>query len=328
VSNPADSFSKDEGYYASMADLMAGMLFIFIIVATVFALDVRKDMVDAVTEAKVKVEAEIEAAVEARVKAKVQEILEARMSAADSPVPVDRPIPVDMDIEARARLVENLRDHLMAHGVAVESEPREGLLRIPADPVFGPGEVTPSLAGKSAIARLAEALDIWLPCVAAGTSPPESNICAPFAQTRLRSLRIETHIDAAALSVADADSLTGARAVHLLSGLLTAKPGLMNLRNDLAERLLDVRGMGAAWPLETATSQSSANGHAKMAPEKTPDKTPDKTKAATAGRSGAKSLMIAAQARDRRIDLRFDMRVPGTERPGQAEGVILRPTVK
>ena len=31
MSHPADSFSKDEGYYASMADLMAGMLFIFIL---------------------------------------------------------------------------------------------------------------------------------------------------------------------------------------------------------------------------------------------------------------------------------------------------------
>jgi len=35
-----------------------------------------------------------------------------------------------------------------------------------------------------------------------------------------------------------------------------------------------------------------------------------------------------ARVRSRRIDLRFDMFVPGTEQPGQAEGVILRPTAK
>ena len=59
MSHPADSFSKDEGYYASMADLMAGMLFIFIIIAMVFALDVRKDRVDAVAEAEAKAEARV-----------------------------------------------------------------------------------------------------------------------------------------------------------------------------------------------------------------------------------------------------------------------------
>ncbi|EWY40647.1 hypothetical protein N825_34790 [Skermanella stibiiresistens SB22] len=312
--NPVDSFSKDEGYYASMADLMAGMLFIFIIVAMVFALDVRKDRVDAVTEAKAKVEAEIEATVEARVKARV----DAAILAADSLVPVERPVPVDMDIEARAKLVENIRDHLLAHGVAVESAPREGLLRIPADPLFGPDEVTPSPTGQGAIARLAEALDIWLPCVAGGAPPPDSNLCGPFARARLRSLRIETHIDTGALSAADADSLTGARAVHLLSGLLTAKPGLMSMRNDLAERLLDVRGMGAAWPLVIAGVQPSAAGPAKAV----------KGETAKTGQEQGEAQRIAIRARHRRIDLRFDMRVPGTERPGQAEGVILRPTVK
>ena len=118
MSHPADRFSKDEGYYASMADLMAGMLFIFIIVAMVFAMDVRKDRVDAVAEA--------EAKAEARVKAEL-----------DIPAtPLDRPAPVDIEIAVRARLVETIRDFLASRGVQVESEPREGLLRLPAGPLL------------------------------------------------------------------------------------------------------------------------------------------------------------------------------------------------
>jgi chemotaxis protein MotB len=51
-----------------------------------------------------------------------------------------------------------------------------------------------------------------------------------------------------------------------------------------------------------------------------------------AGKKGADKRgpvkVEAAPLRSQRIDLRFDMVVPGTERPGQAEGLILRPTAK
>ena len=137
MSHSADKFSKDEGYYASMADLMAGMLFIFIIVAMVFAIDVRKDRVEAVAEA--------EAKAEARVKAEL-----------DIPAtPLDRPAPVDTEIAVRARLVETIRDFLAARGVRVESEPREGLLRLPAGPLFAPAGATPLPAGQTVVSHLA-----------------------------------------------------------------------------------------------------------------------------------------------------------------------------
>ena len=65
-------------------------------------------------------------------------------------------------------------------------------------------------------------------------------------------MRIEVHAEPGQRTAAEAESLTGARAVHLLSGLLGVGPHLLDLRNDAAERLLDVRGMGAQWPLEPA----------------------------------------------------------------------------
>ena len=122
MSHPADTIPKDEGYYASMADLMAGMLFIFIIVAMVFAIDVRKDKVDW-------------PAAEAEAKAKT----ECKAELKSPPPPLDRPVPVDTYIAVRARLVEAIRDFLAARGVRVESEPREGLLRLPADRLLRSG---------------------------------------------------------------------------------------------------------------------------------------------------------------------------------------------
>ena len=159
MSHPADSFSKDEGYYASMADLMAGMLFIFIIVAMVFALDVRKDRVDAVAEA--------EAKAEARVKAEL-----------DVPAtPLDRPSPADTEITVRARLIETIRDFLASRGIQVESAPREGLLRLPAGQYFAAKGASLLPAGQTMISHLGEALGRWLPCLATGAPPPSGRRC-------------------------------------------------------------------------------------------------------------------------------------------------------
>jgi chemotaxis protein MotB len=313
VSHSAGKFSKDEGYYASMADLMAGMLFIFIIVAMVFAIDVRKDRIEAVAEAEAKAEARVKAELEIPA------------------TPLDRPAPVDIEIVVRARLVEAIREFLAARGVRVESEPREGLLRLPAGRLFAATGAVPLPAGKTVVSHLAEALDRWLPCLSSGAPPPDMAACQPFTGARLRTVRIEVHAEPGQRTAGEADSLTGARAVHLLSGLLGVGPHLLDLRNDAAERLLDVRGMGAQWPLEPAlavagkvepvTPVPDKGGAGKNAPAKN---TPVKIEAA----KNVPAKIEPPQPRSQRIDLRFDMIVPGTEQPGQAGGLILRPTAK
>jgi hypothetical protein len=319
MSHPADSFSKDEGYYASMADLMAGMLFIFIIIAMVFALDVRKDRVDAVAEA--------EAKAEARVKAEL-----------DVPAtPLDRPSPVDTEIAVRARLIETIRDFLASRGIQVESAPREGLLRLPAGQYFAAKGASLLPAGQTMISHLGEALGRWLPCLAAGAPPPDAAACQPFAGARLRTVRIETHAEPGLQTAGEAESLTGARAVHLLSGLLGAGAPLLDLRNDAAERLLDIRGMGVQWPLEPAPVEP-VPAQPVIEPAK-PAPPPAKGAAVKkdagkkeAGKQETEKSIPAKhdppQPRSQRIDLRFDMVVPGAEQPGQAGGLILRPTAK
>jgi chemotaxis protein MotB len=321
MSRSAAKFSRDEGYYASMADLMAGMLFIFIIVAMVFAIDVRKDRVEAVAEAEAKTETRVKAELEIPA------------------TPLDRPAPVDTEIAVRARLVETIRDFLAARGVRVESEPREGLLRLPANLLFTPAGAVPLPAGQTAVSHLAAALDRWLPCLSNGAPPPDMAACAPFTAARLRLVRIEVHAEPGQRSAGDAESLTGARAVHLLSGLLGVSPHLLDLRNDAAERLLDIRGMGAQWPLEPAFTdagfdaekaeavKTAAVEHTKMAPVKG-----GANKGQLLAKNEAPKMeapkVEPPQPRSQRIDLRFDMVVPGTERPGQAGGLILRPTAK
>ena len=222
MSHPADSFSKDEGYYASMADLMAGMLFIFIIIAMVFALDVRKDRVDAVAEA--------EAKAEARIKAKLDV----------TATPLERPAKADVEIMVRARLIEEIRDFLASRGIQAEGIPREGLLRLPAGRYFAPAGAMPLAPGQTMVSHLGEALGRWLPCMSNGAPQPDSAVCQPFAEARLRTVRIEVHAEPGQQTAAEADSLTGARAVHLLSGLLgggSINDGPLSLSNILVSLL-------------------------------------------------------------------------------------------
>lgn len=316
MSHPADSFSKDEGYYASMADLMAGMLFIFIIIAMVFALDVRKDRVDAVAEA--------EAKAEARIKAKLDV----------TATPLERPAKADVEIMVRARLIEEIRDFLASRGIQAEGIPREGLLRLPAGRYFAPAGAMPLAPGQTMVSHLGEALGRWLPCMSNGAPQPDSAVCQPFAEARLRTVRIEVHAEPGQQTAAEADSLTGARAVHLLSGLLGVSPHLLDLRNDAAERLVDMRGMGAQWPLEPAPVEAKPAEPAKPAPGKGTSGKKDTGKKDIG--SGAPATAEPAQppgqtqnqARSQRIDLRFDVAVPGSEQPGQPGGLILRPTSK
>ena len=310
------ALSKDEGYYASMADLMAGMLFIFIIIAMVFALDVRKDRVDAVAEA--------EAKAEARVKAEL-----------DVPAtPLDRPSPADTEIAVRARLIETIRDFLASLRHPGRKRAARGIvgacwLASNSPRLKG---ASPLPAGQTMISHLGEALGRWLPCMAAGAPAPDAAACQPFAGARLRTVRIETHAEPGLQTAAEAESLTGARAVHLLSGLLGAGAPLLDLRNDAAERLLDIRGMGVQWPLEPALVEpvptQPVAEPAKPAPPPAKGAAGKKDAGKNDTVKGIPAKVEPPQPRSQRIDLRFEMVVLVTEQPGQGGGLILRPTAK
>jgi hypothetical protein len=255
-----------------------------------------------------------------------------------SAIPLDRAPPADVEIAVRARLIETIRDFLASRGVQVESAPREGVLRLPAGQYFAPGGAVPLPAGQTMMSHLGEALGRWLPCMANGAPPPDAASCRPFTEARLRTVRIETHAEPGQQTVAEAESLTGARAVHLLSGLLGSSAHLLDLRNDAAERLLDVRGMGSLWPLALAVAEPGPAEPAKPAPAPAPAPAKGAAGKKDSGQKDAGRNVPAKaeppqppqppQSRSQRIDLRFDVVVPGMEQPGQAGGLILRPTAK
>src|SRR5690242_6108621 len=130
---------EEESYFISMTDLMVGLLFIFIIMLMVFALQYRE------AERK-NLEAE-------QVKQKTTERL------------------VDAD-QVRDEILESLRKYLLDHGLVVDIVKDQGVLRLGEEILFAKG--SSDATNDKSIDILAQALATVLPCYTAisSSSPP------------------------------------------------------------------------------------------------------------------------------------------------------------
>ena len=211
-----------EGYFASISDLMVGILFVFLLMLTVFALNfreaeddpkvarkqyeqaladeaaARKAADEAVRRAEQKErEADIEKHVaeeERRKNALLRNLLRkavARMS---------------QDVEdrqnARLRLLASLERTLKDEGVTVILDPDSGVLRLPESLLFekglstlGGGPDAPPAkrqAAQDALKKVSDALASVLPCYVAADATPG---CAARDRATLEGVLIEGHSD-------------------------------------------------------------------------------------------------------------------------------------
>src|SRR5712664_4508736 len=145
--------SGGEGYFASVSDMMVGILFIFLLLLTVFALNFR----EAEQEQKVKLAEFIEAqkrATAAEGRANEAELIARREAAlaAASKTETDRfrsllfdaVAQLEKDIRdreaARGQLLVSLQQSLSNKGVTVSIDPVSGILRLPEDLLFKTGD--------------------------------------------------------------------------------------------------------------------------------------------------------------------------------------------
>jgi chemotaxis protein MotB len=156
--------SGGEGYFASVSDMMVGILFIFLLLLTVFALNFR----EAEQEQKVKLAEFIEAqkrATEAERRARESEFnakREAALAAASNAenarfrsLLFDAVAQLEKDIKdreaARGQLLVSLQQTLSDKGVTVSIDPASGILRLPEDLLFRTGDAA---IGKESVSRL------------------------------------------------------------------------------------------------------------------------------------------------------------------------------
>src|SRR5437868_1191699 len=173
--------SGGEGYFASVSDMMVGILFIFLLLLTVFALNFR----DAEQEQKAKLADLIKAekrataaedlANEAKLIARREAALaEARKAENDRfrSLLFDAVAQLERDIRdreaARGQLLVSLQQSLSNKGVTVSIDPASGILRLPEDLLFKTGDAAIGKENLPRLQTLAAVLATTLPCYVHG----------------------------------------------------------------------------------------------------------------------------------------------------------------
>src|SRR5580693_10780857 len=156
--------SGGEGYFASVSDMMVGILFIFLLLLTVFALNFRdaeqeqKAKLADLIEAQKRATAAEELAMEAKLIAR-REAARAEASKAENDrfrnLLFNAVAQLEKDIRdreaARGQLLISLQQSLSNKGVSVSIDPTSGILRLPEDLLFKTGDAT---IGKDNLPRL------------------------------------------------------------------------------------------------------------------------------------------------------------------------------
>lgn len=269
---------EEGGYFASVSDLMVGILFVFLLVLTVFALNYRQAEKDQTIERSRYEEAQRQAerakqeAIKARELARQQELRADQLRDFLAAKSEELQRAIDASTSARNRLLATLETTLAQRGVKVWVDAQAGILHLPGDLLFATNSASLSAKQRENVDILADALAQALPCY---TPIEDRSGCDTTDLPILETVLIEGHTDRRPISPGgafrDNDQLSTERALAVFAEIRNRQDRLERLLNaDATYPLLGVSGFGQRRPL--------------------PDPQPD---------SGA------AYAQNRRIDLRF-----------------------
>jgi hypothetical protein len=235
-------------YFPAMADMMAGMVFLLMILLAAMTILTK-----------------IEASHDEVAAPQVQEL--------------------QRRIEEQRRIAEEQRNVLLAliqgdldrDGLTARVDYDNGVVRLATADFFANGEVATSGAGEQKLRLFLDVLRARLPCYVGSTADTK---CPPTAGQRLAIVRLDAFTAAAdarqAGGVTTAVELSQARAVTVLSQLLANQPALYFLRAPDGSRLWRSAAYGAQWsPAPTLSDQSHIDLQLQMAlPAELPDAVP------------------------------------------------------
>jgi flagellar motor protein MotB len=290
IRHRAEEEEGGEGYFASISDLMVGILFVFLLMLTVFALNFRdaeqRQMIELERYEQARAEAEAARAEallraeetrlarieadrqEERARLRAQEADALRLRNQALTEALDRAIArLQQEIrdreDARADLLARLAQGLAARGVAFRLDARSGVLRLSEDVPFNTGNADLTERTRRTVQVLAEVMVRVLPCFA---QAPDRQGCRARDVPILEAVLVEGHTDrqqflnrTAQQSQQDNDRLSAARALTVFAEMRRLQPGLDSLRNAEGIPLLGVSGYGERRPLPDALGMSEAD---------------------------------------------------------------------
>jgi flagellar motor protein MotB len=236
-----------EGYFASVSDLMVGILFVFLLMLTVFALNYRVAEHDQeVSRASFGIE-------KARAD-RVRELLEEAAAQLQQDLAASS--------SARDRLLTTLETTLSQRGIQVWVDREAGILHLPGDLLFETLSATLGPRQRDSVGILASALARILPCF---TPIIDRTHCSAPNLPVLETVLVEGHTDRRPIGIAgtgfrDNDQLSTERALAVFAELRRVQPSLEALRNaDGSYPLLGVSGFGDRRPLPQALGSTEAD---------------------------------------------------------------------
>jgi chemotaxis protein MotB len=219
---------ESENYFVAMSDMMVGVLFIFILMLTAFALDFRRTT-DA-QETALKVAQEVAGKL-----APLQLGMRSQIAQLDK---------AEQD---RRDLLRDIRAQLASEGLSVQIDETSSVLRLDEEAVrFAPNRADLTGRNKENVGKIARALERILPKYVRRRSQ-ESAVSS--AGAAMDTLFIEGHTDTTG---GDNDNwaLSTERAVSTYRELIDVAPSLRSLRNSRKEELISVSGYSSTRPID------------------------------------------------------------------------------
>jgi chemotaxis protein MotB len=187
----------EESYFVSLNDLLIGMLFVFIILLMIFALNYQS--------------------AEARLNQRV-EALEDELGGRE---------------DQRARLLRRLKDELAQANVPVGIDEKNGVLHLPETVLFASGSADLGDRGRAALSSLAALLARELPCYGQRRGRAGHN-CPDDSEPILEAVYVEGHTDTIPIANArysDNWSLSSDRSIQTYRSMVQAASSLEGIRN-------------------------------------------------------------------------------------------------
>lgn len=267
---------EGEGYFASVSDLMVGILFVFLLMLTVFALNYRQAEQEQLVQRSLyerlaaelqqqKAETERQTAEaekqrqeadrqrrEAETQKQRNEVLRGQLTEALRLLEQD----LQLREQARQSLLLSLGQQLKDRGVLVEVDERSGVLHLSGDLLFATGSASLSTDALRTVRVLADVLQATLPCYA----EDQQASCPAGAVPVLETVLIEGHTDRRPIPVGaryrDNDQLATERALAVFAEMRKDQPALDTIRNGNGLQLLGEAGYGDRRPLADALGTS------------------------------------------------------------------------
>lgn len=221
--------------FGPVADLMVGVIFIFIILLIGLALHLQPEDYQ-----KLRDENE-------RLKDFTRFVRDQQMNALFARIAATN--------ETRTKLLEDLRGRLRSMGIQVTIDPTNGTLKLPSGGLFLAGQAEPTAQGRETIHKLGQVLSTTLPCYSQTHSTDGNQPGCPAINkfSTLSSAYIEGHTDIVPVSASyarfrDNWDLSAARAIETFKLLMDSHPLLKELRNQDGDSLLGVSGYAETRP--------------------------------------------------------------------------------